>query len=199
MSEGEGGTPDPRGVLAKDRTQNGSFIAKNLLGYLFKRTRDPDAAADAAQEAIARVLAGEGWHRWVYDGEQTVELSLLNHLCDLGRDVIKKDRKRAARRHETEEDPVRDAATADPEPRADDQIEAVEEDENERRLAALVWDRLDERTRDVLVLAQEGIDDAAEIARRLGCTPRDVYRARERVAYHRDAVLDEERAKGGRS
>jgi RNA polymerase sigma factor (sigma-70 family) len=199
MSDGGDRTPDPREVLEKDRREGRGFIAKNLLGYLLKLTRDPDRARDAAQEAIVRVLDGKGWHRWVYDGKGTVELNLLNHLSDVGRDVIKKDRKRAFRRHETEEDPVRAAAAPDPQPRADEQIETIEEDERDRRRAARVWDRLDERARAVLRLEQEDVSDAAEIARRLGCTPKDVYRARERVAYHRDAVLDEENAKGGRS
>ncbi len=66
------------------------------------------------------------------------------------------------------------------------------------RRARLVLDRLDEPAREMLALEQEGIDGAAEIASRLQCTVKDVYRMRERVAHHRDKVLEEERRKEGK-
>ena len=40
---------------------------------------------------------------------------------------------------------------------------------------------------------QEGIEKASELASKLQCSPKDIYRARERLAHHRDQVLEEER------
>ena len=41
----------------------------------------------------------------------------------------------------------------------------------------------------MLQLEEEGVHDASVQAERMGCTVRDIYRARERIAHHRDAVL----------
>lgn len=189
-------TPDARDVLRKDRDANRSWLAKNLLGYVLKRTRDPDRARDVCQEAITRVLEGKGWNRWTYDGVDTPELSLLNHLCDVARAYLGDQRDRAAVRRELGGKDDIAERVADPEPAADAQMSAAEEEANDARLAALVMDRLDERTRAMLRLEEEGIDSAAVQAERLHCTVKDVYRMRERVAYHRDKVLEEERVKG---
>jgi RNA polymerase sigma factor (sigma-70 family) len=189
-------TPDPREVLRRDRegasAEGKHFIAKNLLGYCIKRTRERARAADAAQEAIALVLAGKGWHRWVYDGEGSHALSLLNHLSDVARDWLNTQRERAAHWRELAESPARDRQIADPQARTDERIEDLEEHDDEMRLAQAVMDRLDERTREMLRLEQQGEHDAAALADRLGCTVKDIYRARERVKYHRDAVLEED-------
>ncbi len=83
MGEPPSSQPDPRRVLEEDRRTGRNYVTRNLLGYCFKRTRDRARAEDAAQEAIARLLAGKGWHRWSHDESKTLERSLLDHLCDL--------------------------------------------------------------------------------------------------------------------
>ena len=145
------------------------------------------------QEAITLVLAGKGWHRWIHDETKTVERSLLDHLADVARNVLRKGRERAAARREVPTGPEHEASAADPQARPDDRIEEHAADENDLRLAGLVLARLDERTRAMLSLEQDGVDDAGKQAALLGCTVKDIYRMRERVAYHRDRVLDEER------
>jgi hypothetical protein len=39
----------------------------------------------------------------------------------------------------------------------------------------------------------DGIEGASELAALLHCAVKDIYRARERLAHHRDQVLEEER------
>ncbi len=195
MGEPSPSEPDARRVLEEDRRSRRNFITRNLLGYCFKRTRDRARAEDATQEAITLVLAGKGWHRWVHDDGKSLELSLLDHLSNVAKDVLKKDRERAAGWREIPTRPVHEAKAADPQARPDDRIEDHAEQEEEMRLAQLVVDRLDDRTRAMLELEQEGIHDAAVLASRLECTVKEVYRMRERVAYHRDRVLEEERGR----
>jgi DNA-directed RNA polymerase specialized sigma24 family protein len=194
-----GGPPsserDARSVLEEDRRSRRNFITRNLLGYCFKRTGDRARAEDAAQQAILLVLAGEGWHRWTHDDDKSVERSLLDHLSDVAKDVLKKNREQAAGWREIPATPKHEAKAADPQGRTDDRMEDHAGHEDDMRLAALVLARLDERTRAMLELEQEDVHDAAAIASRLGCTVKDVYRMRERVQYHRDRVLEEERGK----
>lgn len=47
-----------------------------------------------------------------------------------------------------------------------------------------------------LKLTQAGTKSAEKQAAALKCTVKDIYRARERVAYQREAVVAEARAKG---
>jgi len=195
MGEPPSSQPDARRVLEEDRRSGRNYVTRNLLGYCFKRTRDRDRAQDAMQESLARVLAGEGWHRWIHDESKTPERSLLDHLCDLAKDVLWKEHERAAHRREVPASPARDAAAADPQAGTDERMADHAGHEDDMRRAQRVLDRLDDRSREMLRLEQEGVDDCADLASRLGCTVRDVYRMRERVAHHRDRVLDEERAK----
>jgi len=83
----------------------------------------------------------------------------------------------------------------DSRPGAEQQIEAIEERERERRLAARVLARVaaDPLITGMLEHEKAGIGRAPELAALLHCTVKDIYRARERVAYHRDRVLEEER------
>jgi len=187
--------PDARRVLEEDRRSGRNYVTRNLLGYCFKRTRDRERAQDAMQESIARVLAGEGWHRWVHDESKTPERSLLDHLCDLAKDVLWKEHERAAHRREVPASPAHDATAADPQAGTDERMADHAGHEDDMRRAQRVLDRLDDRSREMLRLQQEGVDDGADLAARLGCTVREIYRMRERVAHHRDRVLDEEREK----
>jgi DNA-directed RNA polymerase specialized sigma24 family protein len=193
MGEPPSSHPDARRLLEEDRRSGRNYITGNLLGYCFKRTRDRDRAQDAMQEALARVLAGEGWHRWEHDESKTPERSLLDHLCDLAKDVLWKEHERAAQWREVPARPVHEATAADPQGRTDERMADHAGHDDDMRRAQRVLDRLDDRTREMLRLEQEGVDDCADLAARLGCTVREVYRMRERVAHHRDRVLDEQR------
>jgi len=180
---------DARTVLAKDEER---WITKRLLGYAYRKTSNVARARDVAQEAIALALEGRGWHRWEPHPGKTPERSLLGHLCNLARAIAKDERKSAAARREMQPDPEdedRDLRVADPQPT----IEQANLDEADHRetedLVARVKDRLDPRALGVLQLEEEGVHDASVQAERLDCTVRDVYRARERIAHHRDAVL----------
>jgi DNA-directed RNA polymerase specialized sigma24 family protein len=184
-----GPVPDPRAVLAND---HGHWITKRLLGYAYKKTSNVARARDVAQEAITLALEAKGWHRWEPHPGKTPERSLLGHLCNIARAIAKDERKSAAARREVQPDPEdedRDLRVADPAPT----VERANLDEAEHRetddLVARVKDRLDARALGVLQLEEEGVHDASVQAERLDCTVREIYRARERIAHHRDAVL----------
>jgi DNA-directed RNA polymerase specialized sigma24 family protein len=195
MDSGAGGPNDPRDVLRKDPS-----IAKKLLGYAYKKTRAITRAQNAAQEAVARVLQAKGWYAWKPDAK-----SLLDHLCDVVDTVVANESRRAGNRRER---PIRskddegnpgDDAVPDAAPNAAQQIESLEEEQHELDLAARVMLRVekDPIIPGMLRLAQDETGNAAEQARLLGCSVPDIYRARERLAYHRDVVLREEEKKGG--
>jgi hypothetical protein len=68
------------------------------------------------------------------------------------------------------------------------------------RHAQVVMDRLDEDARTMLRVESESEEDldASALADKLGWTVKQVYRARERVVYHRDQVRREaSKPKGG--
>jgi len=194
---------DPREVLQADSETGTPIIPKRLLRFCSGRTRDVQRAQDAASEAVALVLAGEGWHRWNYDGKREPAASLLMHLCDVAKDVLKLERKRAANWREVEGDAERDASAPDSKPPPGEMpAEWATHDDHVRRAAA-VMERLDEDTRRMLQIESESEEelDAATLAERLGWSAKQVYRARERVLYHRELVLAQEmrQKKGGAS
>jgi hypothetical protein len=173
---------DPRDALQKDPS-----IAKKLVGYAHKKTHDVARAKDAAQQAIKRMLEGKGSDRW-----DPARKSLLNHLADVVDTVVANEKSRAAMWREEPMNPARGEKTAalDPDPA---------QAERRRRLAAEVVMRV-EKDRVIprmLELEQGGIGDAAEQARRLDFAVSDIHRARERLAYHRDTVLEHDKKKGG--
>jgi DNA-directed RNA polymerase specialized sigma24 family protein len=195
MDSGAGGPNDPRDALRKD-----PCTAKKVLGYALNKTRNITRAQDAAQEAVARVLQGRGWYAWKPDAK-----SLLDHLCDVVDTVVANESRRAGKRRER---PIRskddegnpgDDAVPDLAQDASQQIESLEEEQHELDLAARVMLRVekDPVIPGMLRLEQDETSDAREQARLLGCSVPEIYRARERLAYHRDVVLREEEQKGG--
>jgi DNA-directed RNA polymerase specialized sigma24 family protein len=183
---------DPRTVLAKDRDR---WITKRLLGYAFRRTQSVARSKDLAQQAILLVLEAEGWHRWTPDPAKTPEQSLLDHLCDVARSTAKDENKSAAARREQRpdpDDPDREERFADPAPTVEQVHVDADHEDDWRRRAALVWERLDARARLLLQLEQEGIRDATKQAERARCSVDEVYATRRRIARQRDAVLREE-------
>ena len=193
---------DPRDVLERDPR-----IAKKLLGYAYKKTLDIRRAKDAAQEAVVRMLEGKGFYRW-----NPKRKTLLNHLADIVDTVVANETRSAAHRHEIGMDPgdlerLTDGAAT---PNAREQLEAIEDRRREALLAAAVMARvqsdpiiprmLDLEQQDVgegdgtsPASLERGRNDAERQAGLLGCTVKDIYRARERLAYHRDKVLEEEK------
>ena len=178
---------DPRDVLEKDPR-----IAKKLLGYAYKKTLDIRRAKDAAQEAVARMLEGKGFYRW-----NPKRKTLLNHLADIVDTVVANETRSAAHRHELGMDPgdIERLAGGAPAPNAREQLEAIEDRRREALLAAAVMARVqsDPIIPRMLDLEQQDVGEGDEQARLLGCTVKDIYRARERLAYHRDKVLEEEK------
>jgi hypothetical protein len=180
---------DPRDALEKDPS-----IAKKLVGYAYKKTHQVARAKDAAQEAIKRMLEGKGLYRW-----DPARRSLLNHLADLVDTIVADDSSRAAVGREQPMSLTDAENTAHPEPDPEQKIVDVERAERRRRLAAEVVMRVkrDQVIPKMLELEQDGVGDAAEQARRLDCEAKEIHRARERLAYHRDTVLEQESKKGG--
>jgi len=189
---------DPREVLAADAKSKTPVIPKRLLRFCRSRTEDGQQAKDMASEALALTLAGEGWHRWTWDGITDKTESLLMHLCTMARDVLKKERERASEWREVrgeESDAPDSGPTSTPGQRSPESTRHAED----MRRAEAVMARLDEGTREMLRIESESEKppSAAELAAKLGWTEKQVYRARERVAYHRGIVLAAEQKRGG--
>jgi DNA-directed RNA polymerase specialized sigma24 family protein len=190
---------DPRAVFEADARSKEPIIAKRLLRFCSARTRDPQRAKDAASDALLLTLAGVGWHRWVYDGKREPVASLLMHLCSVAKDVLKQERERASTWREVEGDPERDAAAPDSKPRLGEMPAEWARQDEAMRHATMVMERLDEDARRMLRMESESDEDldAAGLATKLGWTVKQVYRARERVVYHRDQVRREASQKKG--
>jgi DNA-directed RNA polymerase specialized sigma24 family protein len=176
--------PDARKLLASD-----AELRRQLFGYARKKTRDAVRARDVAQEAVTRVLEGRGWYRW-----DPTRKDLLDHLCDVVDTVVANANRRASVKREQ---PMTEADERQPDstPSAEQQIDAIEESEREERLAEKVMLRVadDKIIPDMLKHQEAGIDKASELAALLECDAKDIYRAREKLAYHREQVLAEER------
>jgi hypothetical protein len=188
MGEPEAAASDPRAALRGDPS-----VGRRLLGYAFNRTRDGARAEDVAQEAIKRMLEGKGFTRWDPSGK-----ALLPHLFDIVDSIVGNENTRASRRREVASDPERDENKRDSDANIEARAVRAEEDDLTQRLADRVMARVekDPVIPGMLAAEQEGIDGAAEQAERLGCTVKDIRRARERLAHHRGAVLDEARKNG---
>jgi DNA-directed RNA polymerase specialized sigma24 family protein len=198
MSQAPDVALDARSVLEADLHAKPPFIMKRLIGYAFNRTHDAARARDVAQEAVALVLAGNGWHRWRYDGHRKPVENLLLHLFDVARDVVKNEDARAAEWREVEGDPERDAQVSDGAPAPGEMPTEWAAHAQQERRAQRVLERLDEKTREMLRIESESEEqlDAEALGAKLGWTARQVYRARERVRHHRDVVLEQEQERG---
>lgn len=176
-----------RALLYADRCA----VYKRLIAHALGLTKDPDEAVGLANEAVARVLAGTtyAWDR---------QKPLVDHLGSVINGLARNWRRRAWRRREKlhpgrDDDPPLDAA--DPRGAAEDAILDEAAVREEDALAARVMARVarDKIIPRMLELEQDGTHAAAEQAAIIGCTVKEIHRARERLAHHRDAVLREAR------
>jgi DNA-directed RNA polymerase specialized sigma24 family protein len=192
---------DPRDVLKADAESKDPVIHKRLLRFCYVRTRNVQRARELVSDAYERTLVAEGWHRWTHDGRSEARESLLTHLCNMANDVFRKEVARAATQSEVEADPKRDAAPADSRPALGEMPAEWSKHDEEMRRAEQVMAKLDEDARRMLRVESESDEElsARELAARLGWSEKQVYRARERVRHHRDALLAREAKRGGRS
>jgi hypothetical protein len=80
-------------------------------------------------------------------------------------------------------------------PSPEQQLSARQELAHKRQLAARVMERMgqDPIIKGMLEHEGAGIHRASELAALLHCSVKDIHRARERLAYRRDQVLEEDR------
>ncbi len=189
--------PDAAQLLAADARKPRPFIAPRLLRFCAARLGGKQGADDVAQEALVNTLTGEGWHRWTYDGKGTPEESLLTHLVNQAKDVIKKDRERASNWREVHvssggagEEPDSEAPSGIPGDRTPSSEKRMTD---EKRVETILKD-LDPDARSVLDVEAQSEEELApkDIADKLGWTVGQVHRARERVFYRRDVMLAQE-------
>ena len=161
-----------------------------LFGYACTKTRDKELAEELAQEAVACVLAGQGFYRWDRDRK-----SLLDHLSDVIESLLANRRRRAYVKREEPMAEDADDRSPDSKPSAEQQIDSREELERKLHLAERIRERVakDPIIPAMLKYRKKGIEKPAELATRVGCSAKDIYRAVERLAHHRKAVLEEER------
>ena len=170
-------------------------LVNRLLGYVIKIVRDHARAEDITQEVLLIALEGK---TYPWDGV----IPPLQHLGSIANSRISDHRTKASTRREKlkreNDDPDPDKRDSRPSPIS---FAAAEEHTELRvELAADVMQRLEKKGDRIAVksleLTQSGTKSAEAQADALGCTVKDIYRARERVAYQREAVLADARAKG---
>ena len=185
MVAGTAASLDARELLATDPR-----ISRLLYGYAYKKTRSEVRMREVAQEAMARVLKGRGWYRWDPSSK-----ALLDHLSDVVDSLVANENRRAAKQREQPMAEGEDEGKADSTPSPEEQLDAAQELASKRRVVARVMERVagDAIIPGMLQHGEEGITKASDLAALLRCSAKDIYRARERLAYHRDQVLEEER------
>ena len=161
---------------------------RRLLGYAKNKCRGRGDAREVAHEATLRVLAGKGWHRW-----DPYRRTLLNHLADVVDSLVANATRRASLRRERPMSDGEEDGAPDSTPSPEERLAAEQDLERRRRLKARVMARVegDPIIPRMLAHEQSGISDAAALAAVLGCAPKDIKRARERLAYHRNLVVAE--------
>jgi DNA-directed RNA polymerase specialized sigma24 family protein len=187
-------TLDVAELLAADARRKPPFIARRLLHFCLSRTRNKQRAEDVVSEAIVLTLAGDGWHRWVHDGATAPEVSLLRHLVNQAKDVMKKERERASTWREVhgDGDDASDAEDVGSVP--GERSPSSEKHATNMKRVEMVLEQLDEEARQVLYVEAESDEELEpkHVAEKLGLTVRQVHRARERVFYRRDVLVARE-------
>jgi DNA-directed RNA polymerase specialized sigma24 family protein len=177
-------------VLAKQPA-----LMKRLFGYVLRLVGNESKAEDICQDVLLIAIEGK---RYPWDGVTEP----MKHLGSIANSRISNDRTRAANRREklkrAEEDDDPDKRDSRPSPIS---LAAAEQHEERRvALAADVMRRLQEKEDHIAIgtlqLTQQGRKSAEEQAVELRCTVKDIYRARERVAYLRETVIAEAQARG---
>jgi DNA-directed RNA polymerase specialized sigma24 family protein len=162
-------------------------LRKKIFVQAYRLTGNLPDAHDLAHEGMAAAIDPEA-SPWDPDKQPNLRL----HVGSFMNGVMVNRRRAEARYRSTPFDP-KDHDRVDPAPNPEQRLLNAEElAEFERRL-----ERLRERLADdaialgMLELFGEGVSAAAELAARLahlGCEVKDVYRARERIAYHAKQV-----------
>jgi DNA-directed RNA polymerase specialized sigma24 family protein len=189
-----GEPPDKPPTLADVLRQQPALVDR-LFGYVLKIVRDHAKAEDIAQDVLAIALAGE---KYPWNGTTPP----MDHLGSIANSRIHGDRTKAANRREKLRRAADDPDPEKPDSRPSPMSFAAAEEHAELRveLAADVMARLEKKGDHVAIgslrLTQAGTKSAEKQADLLQCTVKDIYRARERVAYHRETVVTEARAKG---
>lgn len=167
-------------ILAKRHMRNDAD-AEDLFQETLRAGLERDDFADAPEPEAVRRLLG----------------SIMNSLAANGR--------RAARRHTStsydDESTLHDEANPSttlgvPIPNPERALlESEDEASRQATKAALRAALADEDiARQMFDLAELGIRGSAELAKRIGCSTEDVYRAQRRITYHARRLLEEQAA-----
>jgi len=162
--------------------------AKNLLKLAACFSKAD--AEDLLSDAMVSVCDPDGGRPW--DPERG---SFLAHMRIVIRDLARRQRRSARARREIV-DSVMDETMAHPRPPADEALSDARGLERRRRLGGILRERIAHNARTLQVFDRtcEGIEDAGELARLLGCTVADVYAANRQIARHAAQVLAEDEA-----
>jgi hypothetical protein len=110
-------------------------------------------------------------------------------------DLRKRERSRAHTRREILDSSLAfDADAPDPRPEPDDALSDARGLARLRRLGGILRERISHKPRTLQVFDHggDGIEDASELARLIGCTVLEVYDANRQIAYHAAKILAEE-------
>jgi DNA-directed RNA polymerase specialized sigma24 family protein len=189
-----GDPPDaPPSAAAAIRRDPGLY--KRLFGYVLSRLGDVSRAEDVTGDVVAIALEGK---RYPWDGETPI----LDHLGSIANTLIANSTRKASTRRERlkrdEDDPDPDQRDSRPSPSS---FVAAETQEDRRvAMAAELVGHFEAKKDEVVVgslrLSEEGEHSAERQATLLGCTVKDIYRARERVRHQRDVFVERARKRG---
>jgi hypothetical protein len=111
------------------------------------------------------------------------------------RDLLRHERERARTRREVIASSLAfDADAPDSNPAPDVALSEARKLERLRRLGGVLRERLLDKSRALRVfdLGCQGVEDAAEMARLVGCSVGEIYDANRQISYHAAKVLAEE-------
>jgi DNA-directed RNA polymerase specialized sigma24 family protein len=174
-----GESKDPGTKLTEDELWKLAF--KKLVLWTIKRHRmKPADAEETVQEAIRLFLAAGG----VADPSRPK--ALLDALrSNVNGIAVNRGRKKAAKAVGLTEDGS--PAELKSPPHLEDRIVG---DQIARKAISTMLERVDgdHLVTSIFMLKLDGVEDAADQAKALGCNVRDVYNARRRLKTHTDAV-----------
>jgi DNA-directed RNA polymerase specialized sigma24 family protein len=169
---------------AKDLLGRDERLRKKVFVHAYSLTRNLEDAKDLAQTGIAKVIDPED-SPWDPDKQPNLLLHVGSVMNGLARNTNRGHARHPTVAYEPARDPRPDGAPTPEEQFAHAEDLARLQGWLDKLLVRLAGDSI---ALGKIDLMRDGIDDAAEQAKRLRCSVEDIYRANERIAYHASIV-----------
>jgi DNA-directed RNA polymerase specialized sigma24 family protein len=163
---------------------------ENLLKFATWLTQSEADAEDLLSDAMICVCDPDEGRPW-----DPARGSFGTHMRMVLADLAKRERRSARKRREVLDSTFAfDESLPNPGPAPDEALSDARGLERLRHLGGKLRERISHKPRAVQVFdhAYQGVEDADELARLIGCTVSEIYDANRQIAYHAAKVLAEE-------